>query len=77
VRQRYWKQPKGRFKKVPTSGRYEFHGTGRQLQKAIIKAIHRVPKPPKHFIDVSAEEFLEHPEKYSVEGEWIEWEVES
>ena len=32
---------------------------------------------PKGFIDVSAEEFLENPEKYGFEGSWIEREVES
>jgi len=73
IRQRYWKKTK-RTKKAVESGRYEFHGKGRELYKAVIKA-HRYM--PKGFVDVSAEKFLEHPERYGLEGEWIEREVES
>ena len=73
VRQRYWKQTK-RKKTVEDSGRYEFHGTGKDLYKAVVKA-HQIM--PKGFIDVSAEKFLRNPGKYSFEGEWIDREVES
>ncbi len=73
IRQRYWKKTKG-TKKIEQSGRYEFHGTGKDLYKAVIKALEIMPKG---FVDVSAEEFLEHPEKYGQEGEWIERKVES
>lgn len=68
IRQRYWKKTK-RTKKVVMSGRYEFHGKGKDLYRAIVGA-HRFV--PKDFVDVSAEKFLEHPEKYGYEGEWIE-----
>ena len=56
------------------SGRYEFHGKGRDLYSAVVKA-HRLV--PKGFVDVSAEQFLKHPEWYGFEGEWIEKEVAS
>lgn len=32
---------------------------------------------PKGFQTVSAEKFVENPERYGLEGEWIEREVES
>jgi hypothetical protein len=73
VRQRYWKKTK-RKKKVAMSGRYEFHGKGRDLYKAVALGHHFVPKG---FVDVSATKFLKHPESYGFEGEWIEREVES
>jgi len=73
IRQRVWKTTK-RMKKAVMSGRYEFHGKGRDLYKAVVKAHQYMPKG---FIDVSAEKFLEQPEAYGVEGEWIEREVES
>ena len=73
-KKRVWKKPKGRFKKTKLKGRYEFHGKGKDLYKAIVKA-HKIM--PKDFIDVSAEKFLEHPERYGYEGEWIEREVVS
>ena len=63
-----------RTKKVVVSGRYELHGRGRDLYKAIVKA-HEVM--PRGYIDVSAVEFLEHPEEYGVEGQWIERDVEA
>lgn len=72
-RQRYWKKTK-RTKTVEMSGRYEFHGKGKDLYKAVVEATYIVPKG---FVDVSAEEFLKRPEKYGFEGEWIEKEVES
>ena len=55
-------------------GRYEFYGKGRDLYKAVVKA-HQLM--PKGFVDVSAKEFLEHPESYGFEGSWIDKEVES
>jgi len=73
VLQRYWKKTT-RMKKVTMSGRYEFHGRGRDLFKAVRKA-HRVM--PRGYVDVSAEKFLEHPERYGDEGSWIEREVVS
>jgi hypothetical protein len=73
IRQRYWKKTK-RTKKIEQSGRYEFYGKGKALYKAVVKARKIMPKG---FVDVSAEKFLEHPERYGFEGEWIEREVES
>jgi len=73
IRQRYWKKTK-QTRKVVTEGRYEFHGSGKDLYKAVVKAHRTVPKK---FLDVSAKEFLRHPERYGVEGEWIERTVES
>jgi hypothetical protein len=72
-RQRYWKRTK-RKKIVETSGRYEFHGTGKDLYRAVVKAQKIVPKG---FVTVSAEKFVEQPEQYGCLGEWIEKEVES
>jgi hypothetical protein len=68
VRQRYWHKTT-RMKKVEKKGRFEFHGTGRDLYKAVVEAQNTMPKG---YIDVSAKEFLEHPEDYGVEGSWIE-----
>ena len=73
VRQRYWKKTT-RTKKVVMDGRYEFHGSGKDLYKAVVKALQIVPKD---FVDVSAEKFLKHPERYGFEGEWVEKEVKS
>lgn len=73
VRQRYWHKTK-RMKKVALSGRYEFYGKGKDLYKAVVKA-HRIM--PKGFVHVSAEKFLEHPDRYGFIGEWVEREVES
>ena len=73
VMQRYWKKTK-RLKKAEMRGRYEFHGKGRDLHKAVVLGHHYMPKG---FVDVSAEKFLEDPEEYGFEGEWVEREVES
>lgn len=73
IRQRYWKRT-GRTKTVEGKGRYEFHGKGKDLYKAVVKAHSIVPKG---YVDVSAEEFLKDPEKYGSEGEWIEREIKS
>jgi hypothetical protein len=72
-KQRYWKKTKSTRKAI-MSGRYEFHGSGKDLYKAVIKAQHFVPKG---FVSVSAEKFLEHPERYGFEGSWIDREIES
>ena len=73
-KQRYWKKTKRSKKVVRSDGRYEFEGKGKDLYRAIILAHHRVPKG---FIEVSVEQFLEQPEKFSFEGEWIETQIES
>jgi hypothetical protein len=72
IKQRYWKKTK-RTKTIEQSGRYEFYGKGRELYKATIKAHQFMPKG---FVHVSAKKFLENPEKYGLEGEWIEKEIE-
>jgi predicted cupin superfamily sugar epimerase len=85
VVQRYWKRRKDgiwqryrkktrRLKTVTRSGRYEFYGKGKDLYKAVVKAHKFVPKG---FVTVSARKFVEQPERYGLEGEWIEREVES
>ncbi|MCW3976827.1 MAG: hypothetical protein NWE77_02720 [Candidatus Bathyarchaeota archaeon] len=73
IKQRYWKKTT-RTKKVEMSGRYEFHGKGKDLYRAVVTA-HRLV--PKGFVDVSAEEFLKDPYYYGFEGEWVEKEVRS
>jgi len=55
---RVWKKTKRMKKTVRSDARYEFHGKGRELYKAVILA-HRFM--PKGFIEVSAKRFLEHP----------------
>jgi hypothetical protein len=73
IRQRYWRKTR-RTKTVEMKGRYEFSGKGKDLYKAVVEA-HRIM--PKGFVDVSAEEFLKHPEKYGSEGEWLDREIKS
>ncbi len=73
IKQRYWRTTK-RTREETMTGRYEFNGNGRDLYRAVVKALDYVPRG---FIDISAEEFLKHPEKYGYEGEWIDREVES
>ena len=73
VKQRYWKKTK-RMKKAEFKGRYEFTGKGKDLYKAVAKA-HKIM--PRGYIDVPAEKFLEKPEEYGIEGEWIDRELES
>ena len=74
ILQRYWKKTT-RMKKVETTGRFEFRGRGRDLMRAVIESLNRIPRG-RH-VEVSAEEFLEKPEEYSVEGTWVESRVVS
>ena len=55
--------------------RYDFHGTGRDLYRAIILAHRIVPK--RRFVRVSAREFLANPFRYGERGYWIDRKVES
>ena len=73
IRQRYWKLT-GRKKRIEGKGRYEFHGKGKDLYKAVVKA-HSIVS--KGHVDVSAQEFLKDPEKYGSEGSWIEKDIVS
>jgi hypothetical protein len=54
-----------RLKKVTAKGRYEFEGKGRDLRRAVMTAHHIMPDG---YVEVSAEEFLRHPEEYGSEG---------
>ena len=55
--------------------RYEFSGSGRYLQAAVILA-HRL-MPRIRFVNVSARRFLRHPSVYGRPGHWIDREVDS
>jgi hypothetical protein len=72
-KRRVWKKTK-RLKKAVLKGRYEFHGRGRDLYQAVIKAHSIVPKG---YVDVPAQRFLRNPEQFGYEGTWIEKDVES
>ena len=74
VKQRYWKVKRGCFKTVIQRGRYEFHGTGNDLYKAVVTAFHL---PPKGYLDISAEKFLRAPEKYGHADDLVHVDVES
>ena len=73
IKQRYWKKT-SRTKKALVKGRYEFSGTGKDLYKAIVTAENVVPKG---YVDVSAKRFIDNPQKFGYEGEWIDREVTS
>lgn len=55
--------------------RYDFNGSGRELQRAIILALQIVPK--ERFVRVSARDFIAHPYLYGEKGYWIDRKVES
>lgn len=64
IKQRYWKNTT-RTRRAEMTGRYEFCGKRKNLYKAVVQA-HRVM--PRGYVDVPAEKFLKHPEKYGIEG---------
>lgn len=68
--QRYWKTIRRMMNAVMKEGRYEIHGQGKELYKAVRLAHLLVPR--KRFVTVSAQRFLENPMKYGQEGMWIE-----
>jgi len=74
IKQRYWKRTKA-TRRVAITGRYEFHGKGRDLYKAVITAHYYVPI--ERFQIISAREFAMYPHKYGKAGNWIEKEVDS
>ena len=76
IKQRYWVQS-GRTEIQSFSGRFEFHGTGRNLARAVMMTDHLVPRPRKRFQVVSAKEFLSKPYKFARQGYWVMREVES
>jgi len=51
------------------SKRYEFYGSGRELQEAVVTA-HYYP-PRGRFVTVSARKFASRPWLYGGEGDWI------
>jgi len=59
------------------SRRYEFHGNGRDIFRAVRLALRIVPKDENRYVTVSAREFLMHPYRYGKEGYWIDKEIES
>ena len=73
IKQRYWKKTT-RTKKVVKKGRYEFHGSGKDLYKAVVKAKKIVPKG---YIDIPAKDFLKNPRRYGEKGTWIESDIDS
>lgn len=72
-KKRVWKKTKA-LKRVEGKGRYEFTGTGKDLYRAVMRAHHKMPRG---YVDVEAEEFLEHPEEYGEEGYWTEKTISS
>lgn len=73
IKQHYWygaKKP--RLSGKIYRGRYEFHGEGRDLYKAVVNA-HQVM--PRGHISVSARRFNANPERYGVKGRWVKYEV--
>ena len=65
-----------RRKEVRGKGRFELHGSGRDLLRAIID-IKKTARVPKGYVRVSAEEFLRNPKKFSREGDWLDIGIES
>jgi hypothetical protein len=72
--QRYWIKTKRYKNLVVSAGRYEFHGTGRDLGKAVRLAMKVMPNG---YVDVSARKFADNPEKYGTKGFWMEARVVS
>ena len=56
----------------PYSARFEFYGSGRDIRKAVQKAISEgwIPYKKHAFVTVSARAFLNNPEKYGKQGQW-------
>jgi hypothetical protein len=75
IRQHYW--VKGVFKGgfVRRSSRFNFIGSGHDINHAIRGALsdHIVPVG---FVDVDADDFLRNPLKYGVNGIWITFKVD-
>jgi len=58
--------------KVGKELRFDITGRGKELYKAVMKIKKEGLVPKRRFVDVEAEEFLEHPEEYAEVGEWKE-----
>jgi hypothetical protein len=74
ILQRFWKKTKRVKKKLLDNIRIELSGKGKDVYKAVVKTYHYIPKG---YIKTSAQKFLENPEKFAYEGDWVEWEIES
>ena len=61
------------------SARFEFYGSGKDCQKAIIKAYDGgwVPRKEWAFVKIPAKDFLKHPEIYAEHGKWTHSDVVS
>ena len=59
---------------IEMQGRYEFSGTGCNLYRAMVLAQQYMSRG---YVDVEAEDYIDYPEAYGIEGEWIERVVES
>jgi hypothetical protein len=55
--------------------RYEFTGSGKDLQRAVILALRVVPR--SRFVNAPARLFLMNPSRFGREGYWIDREVDS
>ena len=73
VVQRYWKWKEVKIV-TEERGRYEFYGRGRDLYEAIRIARY---SPPNKFVDVDAREYIRNPRKYSVDGVWVRYDIDS
>jgi len=56
-------------------GRYEFTGSGKDLQRAVILALRVVPR--SRFVNAPARLFLMNPSRFGRPGVWIDKEVDS
>lgn len=54
------------------SARFEFSGSGKDCQRAVVKVYNEgwVPMKENAFVRCSAREFLKHPERYAEQGTW-------
>lgn len=74
VKQHYWVKT-GKTGIMTLSGRFEFYGSGKDLERSVLATRNIVPKE-RHQI-VPAREFLSNPYKYGKSGYWIDKEISS
>lgn len=76
-RQRYHKvRYVPRVKKRPLKGRFEFHGSGNDLYRAVQKTIGE-DWIPRGYQRCGARAFLKNPSRYARRGRWVKYDVES
>ena len=73
VIQRYWKWKEVKIV-TEEHGRYEFYGRGKDRYEAIRIA---TKNPPNKYVDVDALEFIRNPKKFSVDGVWVSYDIDS